>query len=142
MNKELTKKLFNEFPEFFRDRDDYRKTLMGFGFDTDDGWYSIIYQLCKDIKEIVDKDEKLKDFAVLQVKEKFGGLRFYVSFGNDKIFELIRKAEWMSYHTCEVCGKEGQIRVKGGWYKTICQECSKGEWIVVKGFFITKKKIK
>jgi hypothetical protein len=65
--------------------------------------------------------EEAKIPVVVQVKEKFGGLRFYVNGSTDEQYALIRFAESMSYKTCEVCGKRGKPN-KGGWIKTRCKE--------------------
>lgn len=44
---------------------------------------------------------------VEQVKEKFGGLRFYMNSRNQAIFTFVRTAEEESFHICEVCGQAG-----------------------------------
>jgi len=63
---------------------------------------------------------------VHQVKEKFGGLRFYVggvpSAVADEVYDTIDDAEAESLRTCESCGKSGEPR-GGGWIKTLCDEC-------------------
>lgn len=56
-----------------------------------------------------------------QVKEKFGGLRFYYRGGDEYIEGLVAMAESMSYVTCEVCGSPGK-RNSGGWIRTLCGE--------------------
>ena len=48
-------------------------------------------------------------FKVAQVKEKFGGLCFYIEGGNEAIFALIETAELESFHICEVCGQPGYL---------------------------------
>jgi len=54
-----------------------------------------------------------------QVKEKFGGLRFYYRGGDQYIEGLVAMAESMSYATCEECGNSGKPN-KGGWIRTLC----------------------
>ena len=54
-----------------------------------------------------------------QVKEKFGGLRFYTNGYTDKVSGMIRMAESMSYRTCEVCGNPGRSNTHG-WISTLC----------------------
>jgi len=56
-----------------------------------------------------------------QVKEKFGGLRFYYYGGDEYIEGLAAMAESMSYVTCENCGKPGKPN-NDGWIKTSCEE--------------------
>jgi hypothetical protein len=60
-------------------------------------------------------------FEVLQVKEKFGGLRFNVNHANDAIRQRIGTAADESFCTCEVCGQPGKLR-EDGWIKTLCDE--------------------
>ena len=54
-----------------------------------------------------------------QVKEKFGGLRFYTNGYTDVIQGMISMAESMSYRTCEVCGSPGRSN-NYGWISTLC----------------------
>jgi len=54
-----------------------------------------------------------------QVKEKFGGLRFYTNGYTDVIGAMISIAESMSYRTCEVCGNPGRSN-NHGWISTLC----------------------
>lgn len=98
--------------------------LMAFGFECDDGWLDILEDLFAGIEEVVKKD-KLTNFRVEQVKEKFGGLRVYVEGGNDEIEKLIDDAEKRSFETCEKCGKQGKLRDRAGWYTTLCNSCAK-----------------
>jgi hypothetical protein len=71
------------------------------------------------LKEDMD-NEATKVPVASQVKEKFGGLRFYCSNGaTDKHWSFISFAESMSYVTCEVCGSPGK-RYTDGWHKTLC----------------------
>jgi hypothetical protein len=64
------------------------------GFWSDDIWYPVIKQLDEDIAALVP------DYSLDQLKEKFGGLRYYVSMPDhtsaevfDAVHALIRKAE-------------------------------------------------
>ena len=59
-------------------------------------------------------------FAVQQVKEKFGTLRYYCG-GTDRIYAFVRLAERLSEHTCEECGRWGKVR-DGSWIRTLCDE--------------------
>jgi len=121
MNKKNTKKLFDEF-DFFKPNRSITEGLMAFGFECGDGWYKLIYKLCKDIQKELDKNPKLKHhFEVLQVKEKFGGLRFYYQGGNDKIYKLSSLAEQKSYQICDECGESGKT-TNEGWYVTLCDK--------------------
>lgn len=77
------------------------------------GWYPLIKDLISDLIELG------WDKQTCQVKEKFGGLRFYINAGSSEIHERISKAERDSYEICEVCGGAGELR-RNGWYSTLC----------------------
>jgi hypothetical protein len=63
--------------------------------------------------------ETLKVPVAVQVKEKFGGLRFYVQAATDEHYNYISFAESMSYRTCEQCGAPGKTYTDG-WHTTLC----------------------
>lgn len=65
-------------------------------------------------------------FAVNQVKEKYGGLRYYVNLYDSVIESLIGYAEYKSLNTCELCGEYGVIN-KSGWLSVRCDKCRKKE---------------
>ena len=117
MNKENTQALFARFPELFAGKDmSIKENLMPFGFECGDGWFDLIWKLCEDIEATNEK------VLALQVKEKFGGLRFYVTTGSNKVLDLINEAEAKSMTICERCGKLGILHQQG-WWHTICDEC-------------------
>jgi hypothetical protein len=91
------------------------------GFTHGDGWFDIVWRLCGDLEPLVEEFERESghQFEVLQVKEKFGGLRFYVNHASDAIRQRIEVAEEESFHTCEICGRPGNQR-EGAWSKTLC----------------------
>jgi hypothetical protein len=94
-----------------------REPIMNAGFfECDEGWY----QLLKDL--IVDLIELGWNKQICQVKEKFGGLRFYANETSTEMDKRIRAAEDLSYQTCEVIGKPGQLRTDLGWIETLCEE--------------------
>ena len=93
MNRKLVEKIQHDFKCFPTKNPLFRADLNApMWVDTDDGWFDLIYDLCKKIDVIVNR-EHLKDFGVDQVKEKFSGLRYYIHGSNDEIRELINKAE-------------------------------------------------
>ena len=57
-----------------------------------------------------------------QVKEKYGGLRFYVWSASIEVYDIIERFETESQYICEVCGDRGKVRVVGGWYSCECDE--------------------
>lgn len=69
--------------------------------------------------------EPIAQVVATQVKEKFGGLRFYYSGGDDYIDGVVAMAESMSYRTCEECGNPG-TSTSGGWIRVLCEEHKNG----------------
>ena len=115
MNKQNTDILCNKFPYLYN---------KNFGFECGDGWFDLIYTLSKKLNiHILNTPKENQHFTkAVQVKEKFGTLRFYMSSGTDKMFDLISKAEKESEKTCEICGKSGKLWT-GGWLVTLCDNC-------------------
>ncbi len=118
-------------------------------FECGDGWYTILRSLCALISHDVQqlryqiayysdegKQDKMQEAEVklaaaiealpvmAQVKEKFGGLRFYYDGGSSEINHWVEFAEMMASHTCEDCGNPGKKRNEG-WIKTMCDTCHK-----------------
>lgn len=60
---------------------------------------------------------------ISQIKEKFGGLCFYISGGDNYIDGLISMAEAMSYQTCEICGSTKNVGKTEGWITVMCEDC-------------------
>lgn len=59
-----------------------------------------------------------------QVKEKFGGLRFYIDGGTERHHAYISFAEAMSYKICETCGTTTDVYQTTGWVHTTCVLCA------------------
>lgn len=124
MNEENTKYLRENFPNLFKEYGgDPRQTCMAWGFAVGDGWFEII-------KELAEKLEPLGVVAA-QVKEKFGGLRFYTNplpegVDWEEVHKYIGEAEEKSYTTCEQCGKPGDRRGHG-WVRVRCDDCENCE---------------
>lgn len=115
--------LYTKFPKIFRD----------IPFECGIGWYDILHDLAQQIELHMQACEVFKEyrdgnsegFYVFQIKEKFGGLRFYQNGNCDDIHILIKEAENQSLQTCEVCGNPGKMRQHGGWLSTKCEDCYK-----------------
>jgi hypothetical protein len=68
------------------------------------------------------KEKIIPQIQAVQVKEKYGTLRFYTDTYNSEISALISFAESMSAITCEQCGAPGS-QTGGGWIQTKCDKC-------------------
>jgi hypothetical protein len=142
MKQDLDEALCAKYPKIFVNRHgDVKETLMCWGFECSDGWYNIINQLCANIQHHIDwsiknnswdiewnkehPDEQrevrevVSQVVAVQIKEKFGTLRFYYDGGDAEIRGMTRMAESMSSVTCEECGNPGKTR-GGGWVRTLC----------------------
>ena len=93
-----------------------------FRVECDKGWYGIIKPLFDYIEEYNKKNPD-NEIKVLQVKEKFGGLRFYISHGDETLYKMIDKAENESLKTCEHCGSKENVIHTEGWIWTVCKDC-------------------
>lgn len=124
MSPELTKQLYDKFPDLFKEKDlPPEQSNMCWGFECSDGWYNIIYTLCSLI-QIHQKSQTpdYKPVVVQQVKEKFGTLRFYYYGGDDTVLGMVAYAEAISGMTCEVCGDRGTTDWKKSWVRTVCSK--------------------
>ena len=135
MKKELQEKLFSEYPKIFVQKDlDKTQTAMCWGIACGDGWYTLLDTLCANIQNRItnvnrnrSEEDKLVCQAV-QVKEKFGGLCFYIYGGDDYIDGLVSLAESMSYHTCSECGDPSEEnKTNRGWIYTMCANCKENK---------------
>lgn len=124
MNETLVKQLTTSFPNLYRTAEAGGETLPRIGFECGDGWFNIIYNLSRNLEQMINDIpvKSRKCFQVMQVKEKFGGLRFYIGSGTEAMFKLIDQAEQESLRICEICGKSGELISMQGWYMTRCEE--------------------
>ena len=112
MRAELEQRLRERWPTWFNLESEPHPTLMPYSFAHGDGWFDLVWTLCERLETVVAvaETETGRSVHVLQVKEKFGGLRFYTNYSNDTISALIEASEIESIHTCEVCGGPGRRR--------------------------------
>lgn len=124
MSPDLDAKLCAEFSLLYPARHENTSSSPShFGFETDDGWFRIIYELSAKLETLIKRlPAKARDgYYAAQVKEKFGGLRFYMNAETEEMSRVIREAEARSTVICEMCGLPGRLRSRG-WLKTLCEE--------------------
>lgn len=85
------------------------------------GWVAIVTDLCAAIDQALGA-ERSASFRILQIKEKFGGLRFYARPVFEEVKPLVLAAEERAYRTCEICGQPGELRDKLAWWSTLCED--------------------
>jgi hypothetical protein len=86
--------------------------------EVDEGWYQLVLDCDKELSEIDPK------YDLQQVKEKFGGLRYYFQPSDptlrNKMDAVIAKYEELASRTCEATGGPGVLmKSVGNWYKTL-----------------------
>lgn len=150
MTLERDKQLCEKYPEIFRDRHaPMSQTAMCWGFTCGDGWFTLIDNLChflmRDVRQAQQRVETWTQFydaeklaaseaeletatqqipIAIQVKEKFGQLRFYVHDGTLEQHAAIDFAEQLSASVCEECGAMAGVTLETeGWWKARCQTC-------------------
>ena len=89
----------------------------------DDGWFPLIIKLNNDLRAIDS------EYKIYQIKEKFGGLRFYFEPSESAtdedishMHELTRQAEDKSFTVCEISGGPGVLMKKDSWVRTLDPE--------------------
>jgi len=82
-----------------------------------------LYTLCDKTRALPKEIKKCTQVVASTVKEKFGGLRFYVSGGDYVTESYIRFAEFMSNSICENCGTTDGVEQTEGWIYTMCKSC-------------------
>lgn len=101
-----------------------------FGLEHGLGWLGIVHTLHYKLAHIVP------GYAIHQIKEKFGSLRFYCNAAagaecdsetTDKVRSMISEAERQSGTTCEICGEPGTLTTDRNWCKTRCGDCLEKE---------------
>lgn len=112
---EFVKRLNQDYPQMYRD--------VYCGISIGEGWFQIVEDLSANIhshyKWLIQQGKAPGYPQVAQIKEKFGGLRFYVDAADDYTYGAISMAESIASRTCEVCGAPGTRR-SGGWIRTLC----------------------
>lgn len=107
------------------------------------GWRPLLTDLHKELLEA------RPDYQVVQVKEKWGTLRVYITgtpiqadiIGGGRVLNvkikdtatdtdwrtvqtIVNKYEKKSAEICEECGQPGVLRTDLGWVRTLCDHCA------------------
>ena len=106
------------------ENDELKSPYELFGVECGEGWKDIIQPLFNYVEEY-NKEHQDSSIEILQVKEKWGELFFYVSHEDRKLCDMINDAEAESWKTCECCGSKENIVHTDGWIMTICKDCLK-----------------
>lgn len=132
MKEELEKKLIEKYPALFRGKDKPpTESLMCFGCECSDGWFTLINRACSLIANHMKYRPECPPVEFTQIKEKFGGLRLYFNGGDEYVEGVCSMAETMSYDICEVTGEAGRLHRAGTWLRTLSKaEAEKNNYVL------------
>jgi hypothetical protein len=85
------------------------------------GWLPLLERGVAQTERWSEAAERNRDWRTMQVKEKFGTLRWYVR-GSRRFLMIAYFAGLASERTCQACGHEGRLRTEGMWWMTLCEE--------------------
>ena len=90
--------------------------------DIYDGWIDLVDDLVTALEQTAAPFPE-----IVQIKTKFGGLRFYTETATPEQKFIIDEYEKKSYAVCERCGKSGRgVKIRY-WYWTFCPDCENDE---------------
>lgn len=120
MEESVRNRFFKLYPKLFKDTD-------RLNFSLPVGWIDLVETLCEELKKF--------DVNVKQVKQKFGGLRFYVGISTKlseerqaDLWAIIQEAESKSLKICEICGTDKEVsKTEAGFIQSLCPKCKKIE---------------
>lgn len=142
------KDLIAKYPKIF---EDYEGNPGRCNWECPDGWLLVIDDMCELIQWYVDhyniwkpnpeyipgSNYDHKDITTwdniasrpiqvkcTQIKEKFGGLRFYCNNEDDYVSGLIAYATHLCHNRCENCGSTEELGQTEGWISIICSKCA------------------
>lgn len=123
MNPENTAKLLAIYPLLYRN-------LRNQGFECEDGWFDLIWQVSADIEAAAQLEGTPKTAeawpSVGVLKNKFGALRIqFDGRVSDDIEALVHKAYERSMEICHLCGASAlPMQVSNRWAEPLCANCT------------------
>jgi len=122
--------IIKKYPKIFKD---YKGNPGRVNWSCPKGWWQILDWLCGSIQSYIDNtrryDKEKKDWCppdqveCVQVKEKFGSLRFYTVYHDKEVEGMIKMAEYMTLQTCQDCGSHESLGETKGWISVLCEDC-------------------
>lgn len=95
--------------------------------DIPEGWAKAFgEQMCDELLEILKKADYVDEYQIIQIKEKFGMLRWYDNGVPDTVWDEYKawldKYEILSDKTCILCGEPATHHTTG-WIMPVCDSC-------------------
>ncbi len=81
-------------------------------------------QMVEELNRELVKGGFVNDYRITQIKEKYGGLRWYDNGNTEEGYNIINKYESLSRKTCICCGKPAKY-ITLGWISPFCEDCIK-----------------
>lgn len=78
--------------------------------------------MCKEIKASLKRSNYLYKYRIMQIKEKYGSLRWYDGAAPEEVHRIIQKYEYISERTCILCGRPA-TKISNGWLSPYCDDC-------------------
>lgn len=121
--------IITKYPKIFKQ---YVGNPGGVNWEIPRGWIKVIDWMCGTIQGYVDgyvshsKDGEWRPQQVVctQIKEKWGGLRFYTHGADKYVDGIVAMATHICYDTCIMCGSNEDVTVTNdGWVMYLCDKC-------------------
>ena len=103
MDSQKTNELYEKFPHLYRERTaPLESSHMPWGFQCENGWYKIIYEMSKKIDKISTEGEHAPAISLVSRHED-GTLYVAVSNTTPPVADIVTRATEQSRLTCEFC---------------------------------------
>ena len=79
--------------------------------------------MLEDYREVLIRNNYLKEFQWVQVKEKYGTLRLYSNGAPGEVLRLESKYDYVSGFFCISCGRMNSPLLTDGWVEPLCEDC-------------------
>ena len=131
--KQKNKELLEKYPWLYPVSEYTGKPLENYDYSftwMDDiplGW-NIAFgkQMVEELGALLEKYNYQDEYSICQIKEKFGGLRWYdngfPTEGYEEYKEWLDKYEELSFKTCITCGAPA-THMTTGWVMPVCDSC-------------------
>lgn len=94
-----------------------------------EGWRRAFgMDMIEELRKQLKSEGQLYKHRITDIKEKFGGLRYYVAAASRAVYDIISKYEDISYTTCICCGKPARY-ITSGWICPYCEDCIDEKYI-------------
>lgn len=90
------------------------------------GWRkAFAFQMMDEVKAELERNGDMDSFQIMQIKEKYGELRFYYvgTTEGSLLHDIVHKYSVISRHVCIKCGNPNARMVYAGWISPYCREC-------------------